>query len=202
VAVEQIRDAYAGVANLYIELFGSSEKVHAGDLALIERHLSIRGGTVLDAGCGPGHLTARLRSLGVDAIGVDVVPGFIEHARAAHPDGDYRLGSMTSLDVADGSLAGILSYYSLIHFPPPELDAVLAEFHRVTVPGATLVAAFVDGGEEFSPYDHKVVTAYRWPVDEFAGRLATAGFTEVEREQRPADATNRPHAAIAAVRSG
>jgi SAM-dependent methyltransferase len=201
VSVEQIRDAYAGVADLYIELFGSSGKVHADDLALIERHLAVRGGTVLDAGCGPGHLTAHLRSLGADAIGVDVVPGFIAHARAAHPDGDYRLGSMTDLDVADGSFGGILSYYSLIHFPPPELDTVLAGFHRLMAPGGTLVAAFFDGGDEFSPFDHKVVTAYRWPVDEFAGHLALAGFTEVERERRPADATSRPHAAIVAVRS-
>ena len=93
-----MRDAYASVADLYIGLFGTSEQVHADDLAFISRHLSRTDGVVLDLGCGPGHITGHLRSLGVDAIGIDLVPEFIAHARAAHPDGEYRLGSMRSLD--------------------------------------------------------------------------------------------------------
>ena len=86
----------------------------------------------------------------------------------------------------------------MIHLPPHELDGVLAEFRRVTTPGGALVLAiFV--GDEVAAFGHKVVTAYRWPVDEFSERLARAGFTEVERLQRPGDGTYRPHAAIAAV---
>ncbi|MGK5682618.1 class I SAM-dependent methyltransferase [Actinoplanes sp. URMC 104] len=196
--VERIRDAYAAVADLYIGLFGTSEQVHADDLAFIGRHLAIRPGRVLDVGCGPGHLTGYLRSLGVDAAGLDLVPEFIAHAKAAHPDGDYRLGSMRSLDAEDGSVAGILSWYSLIHLPPPDLDGVLAEFRRVLKPGGTLVAGFFDA-DELGPFEHKVVTAYRWPVDEFSERLRQAGFTEVARDRRPSDGTHRPHAALAAV---
>ncbi len=65
-------------------------------------------------------------------------------------------------------------------------------------PAGTLVLAiFV--GDEVAAFDHKVVTAYRWPVDEFSRRLADAGFMEVERAQRPGDGTRRPHAAIAAT---
>lgn len=60
---EHVRLAYASVAELYIELFGSSEQVHADDLAFIARHLAGRPGPVLDLGCGPGHLTGYLRSL-------------------------------------------------------------------------------------------------------------------------------------------
>ncbi len=32
-------------------------------------------------------------------------------------------------------------------------------------------------------FDHKVVTAYRWPVDVVAARFAAAGFVELERRQ-------------------
>jgi hypothetical protein len=65
-------------------------------------------------------------------------------------------------------------------------------------PAGTLVLGlFV--GDEVAAFDHKVVTAYRWPVDEFSGLLARAGFTEVERLQRPSEGTHRPHAAIAAI---
>jgi SAM-dependent methyltransferase len=198
VNLTQVQQAYASVAELYIELFGTSQRVHADDLAFIGRHLAGRPGTVLDLGCGPGHLTDYLRSLGVDATGIDMVPEFIAHAKATHPSGSYQLESFDSLAVANHSIAGILAWGSLIHLPPQDLDGVLAEFRRVMAPAGTVVVAiFV--GDEVAAFDHKVVTAHRWPVDEFSERLARAGFAEVERLQRPSDGTHRPHAAIAAV---
>ncbi|MFI7213289.1 class I SAM-dependent DNA methyltransferase [Micromonospora maritima] len=197
---DQVRQAYASVADLYIELFGTSGQVHADDLAFIREHLAGRPGPLLDVGCGPGHLTDHLRSAGADATGLDVVGEFIAHARASYPDGNYLLGSMADLPIADHRLAGILSWGSVIHLPPDDLDAVLAEFRRVTTPGARLVCGFFVG-DEVAAFDHKVVTAYRWPVDAFADRLARAGFAEVARLHRPGDGVHRPHAAVAAVRA-
>jgi SAM-dependent methyltransferase len=198
---EQIRQAYASVAELYIGLFGTSQQVHADDLAFIGRHLAGHPGAVLDLGCGPGHITGYLRSLGVDATGIDMVPEFIAHAQAAHPSGRYQLGSMDNLDVAAHSIAGILAWYSLIHLPPQDLDRMLAELRRAMAPAGTLVLGFFDS-DEVAAFDHKVVTAYRWPVDELSARLTRAGFTEVERLQRPGEGTHRPHAAIAATATG
>ncbi|WP_426503622.1 class I SAM-dependent DNA methyltransferase [Dactylosporangium sp. McL0621] len=197
-SVERVQQAYTSVAELYIELFGTAGKVHPDDLALVARHLGNRPGPVLDLGCGPGHLTDYLRGLGTDATGVDVVPEFIAHARATHPTGTYRLGSMDDLAIAEHSLAGILAWYSLIHRPPREFDAVLAGFRRAMAPGGSLVLGFFVG-DEVDAFEHKVVTAYRWPPDEVAARLARAGFTEVERLLRLDDEVHRPHAAIAAV---
>ena len=187
------------MAEQYIELI-SSTQVHADDLALIARHLSIRPGAVLDVGCGPGHLTAHLRSLEVDATGLDLVPEFIDHARVTYPDGRFELGSMHQLPVRDRAVAGVLAWYSLIHLPPDALDGVLVELRRAMAPAGTLVVGFFDG-EEVAPFEHKVVTAYYWPVDAFAERLRRAGFTEVERQRRPgvAEPGRRPHAAIAAI---
>ncbi|NMO56373.1 class I SAM-dependent methyltransferase [Actinoplanes sp. TBRC 11911] len=188
---QTVRQSYASLAALYIDMFGATSQVDADDLALIGRHLT---GTVVDAGCGPGHLTAYLRSLGVSASGIDLVPEFIAHARATHPDVPFHIGSM---DDVEGPVDGILSWYSLIHRPPHELDGVLARFRRVLKPGGTLVVGFFDG-DEVVPFPHKVTTAYFWPVDEFAARLVKAGFTEVERQRRPTDGPRRAHAAIAA----
>ncbi|MBQ1072840.1 class I SAM-dependent methyltransferase [Micromonospora sp. C31] len=196
--IEQVRQAYASVAELYIGLFGSRQQVHPDDLAFIGRHLAGRTGTVLDLGCGPGHITGHLYSLGADATGIDMVPEFIAHARAAHPSVRYQLGSMEDLDVADHSIAGILAWYSLIHLPPQDLDGVLAGFRRAMAPAGRLVLGFFDG-DEVAAFDHKVVTAFRWPVDEISERLTRIGFTEVERLRRPSDGAHRPHAAIAAV---
>lgn len=187
------------MAEQYIELV-SSTPAHADDLALITRHLSIRPGAVLDVGCGPGHLTAHLRSLEVDATGLDLVPEFLDHARLAHPDGRYALGSMHQLPVPDNSLAGILAWYSLIHVAPDDLDGVLAELRRAMAPAGTLVVGCFDG-EEVVAFDHRVVTAYYWPVEAFAERLRQAGFTEIDRQRRPgvAEPGHRPHAAIVAI---
>ncbi|MEU8255688.1 class I SAM-dependent methyltransferase [Micromonospora inaquosa] len=195
---DTVRQAYTSVAELYISMFGTSEQVHPDDLAFIERHLTGRAGPVLDLGCGPGHITGYLRALGVDAAGIDLVPEFIAHARASHPDVDFQLGSLTHLDVADGSIDGILAWYSLIHLPPPELDGVLKEFRRVLAPAGRLVLGTFTA-DEVGAFDHKVVTAYRWPLDEFSERLTRAGFREVERLPRPGDDQHRPHAAMAAV---
>ncbi|MBO4206015.1 class I SAM-dependent methyltransferase [Micromonospora echinofusca] len=195
---QQVRQAYASVAELYIGLFGTRQQVHADDLAFIGRHLAGRPGTVLDLGCGPGHITDYLRSSGVDATGIDLVPEFVAHARATHPDGRYELGSMDRLAAADRSVVGILAWFSLIHLPPQDLDGVLAEFRRVLAPAATLVTGFFVR-DEVDAFDHKVVTAWRWPVDEFSERLTRVGFREVERLQRPAEGPHRPYAAIAAT---
>ena len=130
------------------------------------------------------------------------MPEFIDHARTTHPDGRYELGSMHQLPVPDRSVAGILAWYSLIHLPPEDLDGVLAELRRAMAPAGTLVVGFFDG-DEVVAFDHKVVTAYYWPVDAFAERLRQAGFTEIERRRRPgvAEPGRRPHAAIAAIAS-
>jgi hypothetical protein len=127
-----------------------------------------------------------------------MVPEFIAHAQATHPSGKYQLGSMENLDVPNQSIAGILAWYSMIHLPPQKLDAVLSEFRRAMAPAATLVLGLFDG-DEVAAFEHKVVTAYRWPLDELSERLTRAGFTEVERLRRPSEGTRRPHAAIAAI---
>jgi SAM-dependent methyltransferase len=192
--------AYEEKADLYISLFGTIDSVHTDDLARAERHLS--SGVVLDAGCGPGHWTAHLSSLGADATGIDVTPSFIAHARAAHPGVPFRVGSLTALDVASGSVDGVLAWYSLIHFVPAEIDGVLAELRRVLVPGGRLVLGFFDGGA-VEAFEHGVTTAYRWPVEEMSSRLGVAGFVEVERGRREAgDGQPRSHAVIVAEAAG
>jgi hypothetical protein len=95
-------------------------------------------------------------------------------------------------------MAGILAWYSLIHLPPEDLDGVLAGFRRALAPAGMLVLGLFDG-DEVAAFDHKVVTAYRWPASEMSARLTRAGFAEVERRQRPASDHDRPHLAVAAI---
>ena len=174
-----------------------------------------RGESPLPPGGGPGgcgragrsvksgrNLTVGVdgpKALGADVTGIDLVGEFIDHARANFPGPEFRLGSMTELDVPDHSVAGILSWYSTIHLPPQELGHVLTEFRRMLTPSGRLVIGFFDSDDEVAAFDHKVLTAYRWPVDEFAALLTKAGFTELQRlRQQFPDRPDRRYAAIAA----
>jgi len=196
---QPVRDAYSSMSEQYIGLFAGDWQAHEDDAALIRRHLTGVSGPVLDLGCGPGHWTAYLHSLGVDVTGIDKVPEFIAHARASHPGPDFRLGSMTELDAPEHSVAGILAWYSTIHLPQAELDRMFAETRRLLASSGMLVAGFFDSDDDVAGFDHKVITAYRWPVDVFAEHLAKAGFTEVQRlRQQFSERPDRKYAAIAA----
>lgn len=57
------------------------------------------GGPVLDAGCGPGHVTAYLRGSGVEAFGVDLSEGLVELARTRHGGIRFEVGDIGALEV-------------------------------------------------------------------------------------------------------
>ena len=196
-----VRGAYSAMSEQYIGLFdGASDwQGHEGDTALIRRHMTGLSGPVLDLGCGPGHWSAYLHSLGAEVTGIDMVPEFIAHAQARHPGPAFRLGSMTEADVPEHSVSGVLSWYSTIHLPPAELDRTLAGFRRLLTSSGVLVVGFFDSDDEVAEFDHAVVTAYRWPVDVFARHLAKAGFIVLEclHHQVP-ERPDRKYAAIAA----
>ncbi|MEV7601173.1 class I SAM-dependent methyltransferase [Kitasatospora sp. NPDC089797] len=142
-------------------------------------------GPVADLGCGPGYLTAALAQGGLDAYGLDLSPALVAIARRSHPRLRFDVGSMDALAAGDGTLGGVVSWYSLIHTPPEQLPSYLAEFRRVLAPGGyALLAFFESEGAPVAPFDHKVATAYRWPVDGLAALAAGAGLAEHARMLR------------------
>ena len=144
------------------------------------------GGPVADMGCGPGHVTAHLNGLGVDAFGLDVSPGMVEVARGDHPDLRFEVGSMTELDLADESIAGALAFWSLIHVPDDTVPTVLHGFRRALRPAAPLLIGFHVGDgsrlktEGYGGHPMKVHVHRRRPA-QVSGWLREAGFT-VETE--------------------
>ncbi|WP_411978337.1 class I SAM-dependent DNA methyltransferase [Streptomyces scopuliridis] len=105
------------------------------------------GGLVADVGCGTGRITGHLRTLGLDAFGIDLSPGMIDVARRDHPGVRFDLGSMTNLTLADASVTGLVAWYSLIHIPDDGISSVLAHFRRVLRPGGPLLLSFHVGDE-------------------------------------------------------
>lgn len=191
------RDAYDAVAQIYAAQFSDSLREQTLERGMLQSfaELLISSGNpaVADLGCGPGHVTAHLRGLGLEPFGVDLSPAMIALARAAHPALRFTTGSMTALDLPDGGLGGVLSRFSLIHTPPAQVPGILAEFHRVLAPGGHLLLGFygTDGsGYPTQDFDHKVATAYRWWPDHLATLLSAVGLTATARmvlEPQPTD---------------
>ncbi|MEU0629815.1 class I SAM-dependent methyltransferase [Streptomyces sp. NPDC005989] len=133
---DQLREAIAGEPYLRAALALFADMVHAAG-----------GGPVADVGCGPGHVTAHLHELGVDAFGIDLSPGMIDVARSDHPGLRFEVGTMTDLPLADASVTALLAFWSLIHVPDDEIPAVLGHFRRVVRPGGPLLLGFHVGDE-------------------------------------------------------
>ncbi|MFE2340223.1 methyltransferase domain-containing protein [Streptomyces sp. NPDC059431] len=178
---EQTRTAYDGVVDLYASLFADRLESHPFSRAMLTTFAELVRETgnlrVADAGCGPGHLTAMLHDLGLDASGFDLSPAMVDHARRAHPALRFDEARMEALPVESGTLGGVLAHYSMIHTPPEELPALLAEQARVLAPGGLLLVSFF-ATDEPDPirFDHKVTPAYSWPPPRFTTLLTEAGL--------------------------
>jgi SAM-dependent methyltransferase len=182
------RTGYDKMAEEYHGLVRETWGENPFDLAMLEVFAglvkAVDPPAVADIGCGPGHVTAHLRSLGLDALGIDLSPELLAIARREYPGVDYREGSMTALDLADASLGGILARWSIIHTPPEQLPEVFAEFHRVLAPGGVLMLGFFAHTNDSRlgwQFDHTVAPAWRLSTNRLAGVLREHGFREKAR---------------------
>ncbi|MFC9908907.1 class I SAM-dependent DNA methyltransferase [Streptomyces sp. NPDC127197] len=163
---------------------------------------------VADLGSGPGGVTAMLDGLGVPVFGVDVSPRMVELARRAHPGLRFHVGSMTSLDLPDGTLAGVLALYSIIHIPDEHLPATFAEFHRVLLPGGHVLVGFQHGDTEdrlhlTERFGHEIALDYHWRTPEKVADLLTKAGLDVQARvlREPQDEEKRPRAFLLARKS-
>jgi ubiquinone/menaquinone biosynthesis C-methylase UbiE len=152
------------------------------------------GGPVADVGCGPGHVTAYLHELGVDAFGIDLSPAMIDLARHDHPGLRFEVGSMTDLPLPDASVTALLASWSLIHIPDREVPGVLGHFRRVLRPGGLLLLGFHVGTgsrlktQGYGGHPMKVYVHRRTP-DRASAWLRDAGFAiEAQLLDGPDDA--------------
>jgi ubiquinone/menaquinone biosynthesis C-methylase UbiE len=98
-------------------------------------------GLTLDIGCGEGRFPRDLKPLGYEVIGVDASSTFIEHARSADSDGDYRVADAAALPFADDSVQLVTAMLSLHDMD--DMEGAITEAARVLASGGRLCAAIV-----------------------------------------------------------
>ncbi len=152
-------------------LLGSFYDLIAADIAAT----APSGASVLDVGCGPGHLTRRLAALGLDVTGVDLDPAMIERAMArADGFGRYVAADVASLPFEDHAFDLAVSTLSMHHWA--DAHSGIAEIGRVVRPegrvliwdlgrGAPLHGHAPDPEESLRGAALEVVEAgpWRWP---------------------------------------
>lgn len=128
---EQVRGLLGTMPYLRASLDVFGESVHGAG-----------GGPVADVGCGPGHVTGYLHEAGLHVRGIDLSPEMVAIARRDHPEVRFDVGTMTDLELADDSLAGLVAFWSVIHVPDHAVPGVFEEFRRVLRPGGLLLVGF------------------------------------------------------------
>ena len=120
---------------------GDSNRRMNSDPVLWELAGDVRGLAVLDAGCGTGYLSGKLRDKGARVTGVDFAGRMIEIARADYAGIDFRVDSCTELATcADGQFDLVVANYVLMD--TPDLEATMRAFARVLKPGGAAVLVF------------------------------------------------------------
>ncbi len=205
---DAVRDSYDARAKEYANLFLDHLDRVAHDrewLGAFARLVSAGAGVVADVGCGPGNVVNYLAELGVEAIGYDISPAMIDEARRAFPGSKFHVGDLTSLDIADCSLAGMVARYSLIHVAPAQLTDVFGEFFRVLEPRAPVLVSFFAANSSVThglPFDHAVVTAHALFPEKVVAEMQAVGFDGFEVSTRKPLDGERPldHGTILARR--
>jgi len=109
---------------------------NAAAVALARRHVGA-GGLVLDAGCGPGYLSADLDVAGYRVVSFDLAPRMAAMTRERRAGGLVLVADLDRPPFPDATfdaiaLIGVISYV-------PDAQSVFANIHRMLRPGGVLV---------------------------------------------------------------
>ncbi len=187
----------AAVDSLYVafehRFRGSPEELREKLSGYVEQLAGL--GPVLDLGCGRGELLELLQAAGVLARGVE---GNAHVARLCRERGlDVTHADLLAFlrQQKDASVGGVFAAQVVEHLPPPVLQQMLAESHRVLRAGGRLLLETVNPRSVLGfleVYNRDLTHERPLHPDTLSFLAAAAGFTDVRVELRsPVEAAAR-----------
>jgi len=169
---EETKKSFNLAAEKYYELFKDEMKQKEYDRVLLDKFASNfdSKSKICDVGCGPGHITRYLFDKGLNILGVDISERCIQIAQRENPKMRFQVMDMARLDIADESIDGIVSFYSIIHTPKRLIHILFHEFNRVLKKGGKILVVVKKGNTE----------GYVDELEGFKTRLYFTNFTEEE----------------------
>jgi SAM-dependent methyltransferase len=194
-----IRAGYAPLAAAYAAELGDELAGKPLDRAFLDAYGErVRGrGEVLEVGCGPGQVAAYLGDRGVTVRGLDLSPEMIGEATRRYPAIRFEVGDFGALPDPDGSLAGVVAFYAIVHLPTAALAAAFRELARALAPGGLLAVAF-HAGTAINHIEElwgcaTALDFHFHPPDEVVAALAEAGLAlEARLDRAPYPGVEHP----------
>jgi uncharacterized protein YceH (UPF0502 family) len=185
---DRVRATYGVVAPTYARERSDELDGQPFERWLLDRvAVAARDLPVMDAGCGPGHVTAYLAAAGADAQGLDLSPEMVVEAQQRHPDVGYEVGDLRRLmrPAAAVGWGAVLGWYSLIHLAASELPGAVAALARPLASGGLLVLGLHAGDDvrRVTSWFEVEVPALDFVLHDLAAVVAAvqaAGLTDVE----------------------
>lgn len=145
----KIERMYDTVAKEYSETFCGEHEKKPKDQEILRRFSREIGNKkpVWDFGCGPGQTTKYLKNLGIEISGLDLSEEILEQARAINPDIHFRKGNILELEFGNDSIAGIVAFYTIVHFTKEQVRVAFGEIFRVLKPGGIFLFTYHIGEE-------------------------------------------------------
>jgi SAM-dependent methyltransferase len=152
--IKVIRQSYDQIADEYARRIFHELEGKPFDREILNRFARAVGGRgkICDMGCGPGHVTGYMESIGANVFGLDISPAMVEQARRLNPGIQFDIGNMLALDLPDGTVAGIVAFYAIVNVPKELLPTLFRQMFRVLQAGGLLLLAF-HIGDDAAHYD-------------------------------------------------
>ena len=163
--LNKVENLYDALAREYAETFSGEHEKKPKDQEILRRfsqEIKDRR-PVWDFGCGPGQTAKYLKTLGIEISGLDLSEKMLEQARTIHPEIHFRKGNILELEFENDSIAGVVAFYTIVHFTEEQVGIAFREVFRVLQPGGIFLFTYHIGEETIH-------------LDEFLGKKVDINF--------------------------
>lgn len=194
--LSKIEKAYDWIAKEYAEEFFDEHEKKPKDQEILAKFSHEIGDRkpVWDFGCGPGQTTKYLKDLGLNISGLDCSEKILEQARRLYPEIKFSKGNILDLLFENNSIAGVVSFYAIVHFTEEQVETAFREVFRVLQPGGLFLLTYHIGKETIHLNEFlgkKIDVDFIFFTSDFIfSCLKKVGFEQIEmieREPYPED---------------